>query len=126
MGKVSFVKIIASTIVAVTLMLTGFVTSVNAQDLQSWQKEVSSKIAKKQVYPRAALRKEIEGRAEVKINVDREGNIVAHTLQSSTGHELLDKEIDKLMERVSPLPKPPAGVNDSELSMVIPLAWTIQ
>lgn len=126
MGKVSFIKIMVSAIVATTLTLTGFVASVNAQDLQSWQKEVSEKIAKKQVYPRAALRKELEGKAIVEINVDREGNIVAHSLQSSTGHELLDKEVDKLIERANPLPKPPASVNDSELTMVVPLAWAIQ
>tara|TARA_R110002096_G_scaffold257381_1_gene450712 strand:- start:36404 stop:36784 length:381 start_codon:yes stop_codon:yes gene_type:complete len=126
MGKLSLVKIMASVIVATTLAFTGFASSVNAQDISGWQKAVSKKIAKKQSYPRAALRKELQGRAKVEINIDREGNIVAHTIQSSTGHEVLDKEVPKLMKRASPLPAPPAEAADSQLTMVIPLAWVLE
>ena len=126
MGKLSLVKIISSVIVAVSLTFVGVISTANAQDIGSWQKEVSKKIAKKQVYPRAALRKELEGRANVEINIDREGNIVAHTLQVSTGHELLDREVPKLLKRASPLPAPPADAADSQLTMVVPLAWVLQ
>lgn len=126
MGKLSLVKIMASVIIATALTFTGFVTSANAQDISGWQKEVSKKIAKKQSYPRAALRKELEGRAKVEINIDREGNIVAHSLQTSTGHDLLDREVEKMMKRASPLPAPPADATDSQLTMVVPLAWVLQ
>lgn len=124
MGKLS--KIMASVLVATSLALTGFVASANAQDISGWQKEVSKKIAKKQSYPRAALRKELQGQARVEINIDRSGNIVAHSIQSSTGHEILDREVPKLMKRVSPLPAPPADAADNQLTMVVPLAWVLQ
>ena len=126
MGKLSLVKIMASVIVATALTFTGFASSANAQDISGWQKEVSKKIAKKQSYPRAALRKELQGKAKVEINVDRDGNIVAHSLQSSTGHEVLDREVPKLMKRASPLPAPPADATDSQLTMVVPLAWVLE
>lgn len=126
MGKLSLVKLMASVMVAAGITLAGFVTSANAQDISSWQHEVSEAIAKKQSYPRAALRKELEGKATVEINVDREGNIVAHTLKSSTGSDILDREIPKLLNRVSPLPAPPAGASDSQLTMTVPLAWVLQ
>lgn len=126
MGKLSLVKIMASVIVATALTFTGFVTSANAQDISGWQQEVNKKIAKKQSYPRAALRKELEGKAKVEINVDREGNIVAHTIQTSTGHDLLDREVGKMMKRASPLPVPPAEATDSQLTMVVPVAWVLQ
>jgi periplasmic protein TonB len=119
-------QMIASVIVASTLMVTGFVSSASAQDMKSWQTEIAKKIAKKQVYPRAALRKELQGKASVEINVDREGNIVAHAIKTSTGHDVLDREVPKLMKRVSPLPAPPAAVTDSELTMVLPLAWALE
>ncbi len=124
MGKLS--KIMATVIVATSVALTGFVASANAQDISGWQKDVGKAIAKKQSYPRAALRKELQGQARVEINIDRQGNIVAHNLQSSTGHEILDREIPKLMERVSPLPAPPSGAEDSQLTMVVPLAWVLE
>ncbi|MBL4602735.1 MAG: energy transducer TonB [Emcibacteraceae bacterium] len=126
MGKLSLVKIMASVVVATALTFTGFVTSANAQDISGWQKAVNKKIAKKQSYPRAALRKELQGRAKVEINIDREGNIVAHTLTASTGHDLLDREVPKLMKRASPLPAPPSEVSDSQLTFVIPLAWVLE
>ena len=124
MGKLS--KILASVLVAIAVSTTGFTVAANAQDISSWQKEVKKKVAKKQSYPRAALRKELQGQAKVEINVDRDGNIVAHNLQSSTGHDILDKEVPKLMKRVSPLPAPPAEATDGQLTMVIPLAWVLQ
>lgn len=126
LSKLFSVKALSSLALVSLISINGFAVSVQAADINSWQSDVSNAIAKKQVYPRAALRKEIEGKATVEINIDREGNIVAHSLKSSTGNELLDNEIAKLMERASPLPKPPANVSDKELTMVVPLAWTIQ
>ena len=64
--------------------------------------KLSKQLLKKQTYPRAALRKEVEGKVRVEINVDREGNIVAHSIKSSSGHDVLDREVPKLLKRVSP------------------------
>lgn len=125
MSKFIF-KSLVSVVVASFIALSSFAGVANAADLNGWQKDVAQSIAKKQTYPRAALRKELEGKIQVEINVDREGNIVAHSIKSSSGHDVLDREIPKLMKRVSPLPTPPADVTDSQLSMVVPLAWAIQ
>lgn len=97
-----------------------------AGDVRSWQTKIVKLVAKKQVYPRAAMRKEIEGRAKVKITIDRSGAIVAHELEQSTGHKVLDKEVPKLMKRISPLPTPPSELNDAQLTFVLPLSWVIQ
>ena len=126
MGKLSLMKLMASVFVAVSITFTGFITVANAQDISSWQHDVNEAIAKKQSYPRAALRKELEGKATVEINIDREGNIVAQNIKTSSGEEILDREVPKLLKRVSPLPKPPADASDSQLTFVVPLAWTIK
>lgn len=125
MSKFS-VKSVVSVFVATFIAFTSFAGIANAADLSGWQKEVKQTIAKKQTYPRAALRKEVEGKVRVEINVDREGNIVAHSIQSSSGHDVLDREVPKLLKRVSPLPTPPADASESQLSMVVPLAWALQ
>ncbi|MDG1709261.1 MAG: TonB family protein [Emcibacteraceae bacterium] len=119
-------KIFLSVLVASFIAVTGFAGTANAADISGWQKEIAKKIAKKQTYPRAALRKELEGRVSVEINVDREGNILAHSVTQSSGHDVLDREVTKIMKRVSPLPTPPADVADSQLTMVVPLAWALQ
>lgn len=126
MSKVKVLKVFVSVMVASIITITGFVASANAADVSSWQNEVNDAIAKKQVYPRAALRKEIEGNVKVEIQVDREGNIVAQNIKTSSGEDILDREVPKLLKRVSPLPKPPADATESQLTLVVPLAWTIK
>lgn len=123
MAKLS--KLLVSVIIASTTAFAGIVISANAQDISRWQKSVTKKIAKKETYPRASLRKELEGKVEVEINVDRDGNIVAHLVTESSSHDVLDREIPKLMKRVSPLPAPPADAADSQLKIVVPLAWAL-
>ena len=66
-------KVFVSVCMASIMVFVGLTGSVNARDINDWKKEVGIVIAKKQVYPRAALRREIEGRIKVEINIDREG-----------------------------------------------------
>jgi len=97
-----------------------------AADMASWQKSVIGVIAKKQVYPRAAMSQEIEGRAKVKMTIDRGGKITHYEMVESTGSDLLDAEVVKLMDRINPLPAPPAEASDSNLTFVLPLAWVLE
>lgn len=99
---------------------------VKADEISAWQKDVVSTIAKKQVYPRAAMSQEIEGRARVQVTIDRAGNITGYDIVESTGHELLDAEVVRMKDRINPLPKPPAGLSEANLSFVLPLSWVLQ
>ncbi len=97
-----------------------------ASDLSSWQHQVVKRIAQKQVYPRAALSQELEGKAKVKVSIDRSGAITHYEMIQSTGHELLDAEVVKLMARINPLPTPPANLPEDALTFVLPLSWVLQ
>ena len=114
---------------AVVLSLTGlfgFSVSAHAGDVKDWQVKIVKLVAKKQVYPRSAMRKELEGRAKVRVSIDREGNIVNHEILAATGHDVFDKEIPKLIGRINPLPAPPGSLSDDQLSFVLPLSWVIR
>ncbi len=122
-------KICLSISAAVVLSLVGTLglsASAKAGDIKDWQVKIVKLVAKKQVYPRAAMRKELEGRAKVRINIDREGNIVNHEILSPTGLEVFDNEIPKLIDRINPLPSPPDALSDDQLSFVLPLSWVIR
>ncbi len=108
---------------ATTLVATG---SADAADIKGWKRKVAMTVAKKQVYPRSALRREIEGSAKVKVTVDHSGKIASFEILQPTGHQVLDREIPRLMERIDPLPKPPADASDEQLTFIIPLAWVLQ
>lgn len=119
-----------ATLAAIWVMLAGLalagIRPAAAADLSSWKRQIAMVIAKKQVYPRSALMREIEGSAKVKVTVDASGKIVNYEIVEPTGEAVLDREIPRLIERIDPLPAPPADANADELTFIIPLAWRLQ
>jgi protein TonB len=111
--------------IAATLTLILGTTSVpaSADEMTDWKRAVAKKVAKKQKYPRAALAREIEGKARVRLVVAADGSITTHEIVEQTGQSVLDSEIPKLVKRLNPLPALP---NDrTELSFVLPLTWAL-
>ncbi|MCF6216036.1 MAG: TonB C-terminal domain-containing protein [Emcibacter sp.] len=117
--------IYVSAAAVLTFGMAGLSAQAEANDIRKWQKKIVHLVAKKQVYPRSAIRKELEGRAKVRVNIDRTGAIVSHEVITPTGQAVFDKEIPKLMKRINPLPVPPESLTDTELSFVLPLSWVI-
>ena len=114
------------TAIVLSFGMATFSASAQANDIKKWQTKIVKLIAKKQVYPRSAMRKELEGRAKVRILIDRSGAIVKHEVLTPTGLAVFDKEIPKLMKRINPLPSPPDQLTDNQLSFVLPLSWVIR
>ncbi|MFQ5347604.1 MAG: energy transducer TonB [Rhodothalassiaceae bacterium] len=106
--------------------LLGTMESAEAAGKADWMRSIARTIASKQVYPRSALAKQIEGSAKVRVTVDRNGKIASFEVVKATGFAVLDKEINRLMRRIDPLPKPPGDVGDTELTFVVPLTWALQ
>ena len=117
--------------VAGALMIVGLTSASVPQamagdSVNDWKQDVVKLIARKQVYPRAALSREIEGSAKVQITIDRTGHVTSYDVVQPTGHKELDEDIPKLVKRIDPLPAPPSALADSDLSMTLPLNWVIQ
>ena len=115
-----------ATAMVLSFGVAGFSTVAQANDIKKWQTKIVKLVAKKQVYPRSAMRKELEGRAKVRVSIDRTGAIVGHEIVQATGLPVFDKEIPKLIKRINPLPAPPASLTDGQLSFVLPLSWAIR
>lgn len=115
-----------TTAIVLSFGLVSFSATAQANDIKKWQTKIVKLVARKQVYPRSAMRKELEGRAKVRVNIDRTGAIIGHEVLTPTGLEVFDREIPKLMKRINPLPTPPASLTDSQLSFVLPLSWVIR
>jgi protein TonB len=111
----------------IALTMTAVVPAAFAGDpVTDWKTDVVKLIAKKQVYPRAALSREIEGNAKVSITIDRAGHVTSYDVVQPTGHPELDEDIPKLVKRIDPLPQPPSELADKDLTMTLPLNWVIQ
>jgi len=94
-----------------------------SDDMASWKRQVAKLIAKKQKYPRSAQIRRLEGNAQVKIVIEPDGAIASYELVKSTQHVILDKEVDKLIERLNPLPAPP---QPDPLTLTLPLTWRLE
>ena len=99
------------------------IPSMANTDFDSWKQAVVKTVAKKQKYPRAALAREVEGKAKVRLTVLADGTISAHEVVQATGERVLDNEIPRLVKRLNPLPSLPAGRD--EVSFVLPLDWSL-
>jgi len=99
---------------------------VFADEIQDWRKKLAKKIAKKHIYPRSALSREVEGKARVQVVVDREGVITSYEIIQPSGESILDKAIPKMMKKLTPLPPPPASLPTEGLTFVIPITWRLQ
>lgn len=115
-------------ILLASIFLSGLMVSSPsyAIDKSAWLKQLGKRIGSKTIYPKSAIRKGIEGRAKVKITIDRQGTIVAFDIIEQTGEPILDKVIEKSIGRISPLPAPPAELTDAELIFNLPLVWRLQ
>ncbi len=107
-------------------MAAGMLAAPVHADVKDWQKKIVKKIVKSHIYPRAAIAREIEGRARVRVTIDRSGKILTFDVTEPTGKSQLDKVIPKMMKKMDPLPAPPDDVPDSNLTFTIPISWRLQ
>lgn len=125
-----FANHIKSTALAASLVaavsIAGISNSVQADDIKDWRVSVVKQIAKKHIYPRSAISREIEGKARVRVTLARTGEITNFEILEPTGQSILDKTIPKMMDKLNPLPAPPSSLPDDKLSFVIPITWRLQ
>lgn len=120
----AFTMAAAGAVVALGTLTVG--TGIAAADeVKDWQRSLAKLIAKKQVYPRSAVAKEIEGDASVLVTIDRSGSLIKYEVTKATGHRILDKAVVRLMKRIDPMPEPPASLEESRLTFVLPLRWQL-
>jgi len=107
-----------SLLVAFSLLVVQPLPVAEADEMLDWRKKVAKRIAKKHVYPRSAISREIEGRAKVRVTLAR--------VVTPTGQAVLDKAIPKMMKRLNPFPKPPDSLSDAQLTFLLPITWRIR
>lgn len=93
-----------------------------AADMKSWQQQVAKRIAENQSYPRSAQIRKIEGTAKVKMVIASSGTVSSFNVEESSGSDILDAEVEKLMTKINPLPATPDG---NEMTLVVPLSWRL-
>ena len=88
-----------------------------------WKDRLAAHLERRKRYPSAARSRKAEGTAQVRFTVDGGGSVLSAALVRSSGDAALDAEAVALLQRASPLPKPPDGTTHT---VTAPINFTIR
>ena len=83
-------------------------------------------LARHKRYPIQARRLRQEGRVKVTFTIASDGRVTAKRIAQSSGHELLDREVQAMLDRASPLPRIPPSLGRSSLTITLPVAFNLR
>ncbi len=77
-------------------------------------------------YPMLARSRGIEGTASVRVRVDRDGRVLARSVEKSTGERLLDDAAVEMTHRADPFPPVPGSYSGDSFEFVAPIEFRLR
>ena len=105
----------------VAALEVGQVPRPTSAAVAKWERLLVAQLERHKRYPPQAHGK--AGEARLAFSIDRSGHVVASRIVHSSGSDALDQEALALVKRAAPLPPPPAGISDDQLSFVVPIRY---
>lgn len=85
---------------------------------------VRSWLERQKRYPRVAVAQQIEGDVMLYMRLRPDGSVVKMALRTSSGYEILDREVRRMVDRASPFPLTPDTQVDTEY--LIPIDFRLE
>jgi protein TonB len=98
----------------------------NPDELNAYLAQVRKRLAASKKYPPTARARKLEGVARVSFLLAPDGRVLSSNLARSSGHAVLDDEVMALVRRVSPLPPRPQGLPQDNLSLTVPIQFSLR
>jgi protein TonB len=76
-------------------------------------------------YPRDLKKAKVEGTVVLQFTIDRRGQLIASSVQQSSGHAGLDQAAMDMLAGAAPLPPIPEFMNRDELALAIPVEYSL-
>lgn len=94
----------------------------------NWQGLVMAHLNKFKKYPKNSLINEEEGKVVLRVEIDKNGNVLSLKMRKSSKFESLNNETLKLFKDASPLPKPPIDLMKGKSSIILnmPIEYDIK
>ena len=87
--------------------------------LQAW-------LEKHKTYPRRARTRRQEGVVKLYFVIDRNGQVLEHRIEESSGYRILDREVAEMIQRAAPMPAMPDDMDKTELALVVPIQFQLR
>jgi protein TonB len=82
-------------------------------------------LEKHKKYPRRAKLRHWQGTAVLQFTIDRSGNVLDYRIARSSGHAVLDEEVEAMIRRAAPLPPAPPEMHSARLEFVVPVQFVL-
>lgn len=96
------------------------------QVARSWETRLMRRLQQFKRYPGAARERGEQGVALLAFSVDRDGHVLGRKIVHSSGHADLDNEVLAMIERAQPLPTFPPSMTANELSLTVPIRFSLR
>ncbi|MCG5501254.1 energy transducer TonB [Ectothiorhodospira lacustris] len=93
---------------------------------QDYLQVVRAWLERHKEYPRQAQLRRQEGVVYVRFVMNRNGEVLSHSIERSSGHTLLDREVTSMLQRAQPLPLMPPELPQHRLEVVLPVAFNLR
>jgi protein TonB len=93
--------------------------------LKGYLAQVRTLLEKQKTYPWMARRQHREGVVVLKFTIGQGGEIAAHAIARSSGHQVLDGAAAEALQKVGRFPPLPAVLGRSQLNIQVPLAFRL-
>jgi protein TonB len=98
----------------------------NPDEMKAYLARVRKRLTASKKYPPAARAQKLEGVATVSFLLAPDGRVLSSRLAKSSGHPALDEEVMALVRRVSPLPPRPKDLPQDNLSLTVPIQFSLR
>ena len=88
--------------------------------------ELKSWLSLYKQYPQQAYRLRQEGVVIIGLVIDRSGKIISHEIRRSSGHQLLDQEVELMIQRAGKMPALPDDFPRDSLELLIPIRFKVK
>lgn len=90
-----------------------------------YQASVLQMLARYREYPERAMRRRIEGENRIRLVIMRDGTVLEARMVSSSGSSILDRETERLIERVRKFPPFPDQMTEQQVIWTVPVSYQL-
>ena len=99
---------------------------VSATFKASYRATISAILKRHKRYPSRALTRRQEGTVAITFVVNKDGNLAGYRITHSSGHRLLDREVEKMLKRAAPFPPFPIDMEQEFIRLSLPVDFYIR
>lgn len=93
---------------------------------QAYYEEIRKKVSSRKAYPRIARMQGLQGRVLVAFLLSKEGHIIESKVESSSGHDILDRSALEAVQMAQPFPAFPESFRSKTVRMEITLVYSLE